>query len=357
VSPGLAIAERIAEIAGDAAPRVVFACSDRAVDAHMLRAAGARYVALPARPASLHPRRAIAFARGFRASRRRCRALIESESIDLVLALGGFVSAPAAAAARDRGVPVTLVNLDRPPGRANRWLARRCERVWTAVELPDHPGFAERVVGLPVRRAALAPDARPQCRRRLGLDEARPVLLVTGASQGATTVNDLVTRLAEREPAAFAGWQVVHLTGSGADGAVRAAYARAGVPAMVAPFLDEIGLAWGAADLAVSRAGANSVAEAAANAVPTVFLPYPFHRDLHQLHNARPLETIGGAVIERDLVDREHNVGGAGRTITALLRDEPRRAAMRNALDVHRPDDAATLIATLLLESALTMAS
>jgi UDP-N-acetylglucosamine--N-acetylmuramyl-(pentapeptide) pyrophosphoryl-undecaprenol N-acetylglucosamine transferase len=149
----------------------------------------------------------------------------------------------------------------------------------------------------------------------------------------------------------------VHLTGSGADAAVRAVYARAGVTAMVAAFLDEIGLAWGAADLAVSRAGANSVAEAAANAVPTVFLPYPFHRDLHQLHNAEPLASLGGAVIARDLVDPQRNLGGAGRTIAALLRDEPRRAAMRHALEAHRPDDAATLIATLLLEPALTMAS
>jgi UDP-N-acetylglucosamine--N-acetylmuramyl-(pentapeptide) pyrophosphoryl-undecaprenol N-acetylglucosamine transferase len=92
---------------------------------------------------------------------------------------------------------------------------------------------------------------------------------------------------------------VLHLAGSkGSPSAAEldAAYARAGVKALVLPFLNDMGLAWGAAELALSRAGANSVAEAEANHVPTVFVPYPYHRDLHQEANAKPLVRAGAAV-------------------------------------------------------------
>jgi UDP-N-acetylglucosamine:LPS N-acetylglucosamine transferase len=174
-------------------------------------------------------------------------------------------------------------------------------------------------------------------------------LLVTGASQGATSVNRFVTALAESDPGAFETWQILHLTGRGADAPVRELYARHGIAARVEEFLEEIGLAWGAADLAVSRGGASSVAEAAANTVPTLFLPYPYHRDAHQRGNAQPLVDLGGAVLADDLIDARANVASVGPILTALMGDDERRQAMRAALIEHRPPDAAEAIAELLL--------
>jgi len=112
-----------------------------------------------------------------------------------------------------------------------------------------------------------APADSLECRSRLGMDPRRYTLMITGASQGATSINSFAVEFALANALMFQGgransWQIIHLTGSGADEAVREAYAEAGVAAYVTPFLNDMGLAWGAADLAISRAGASSVAEA-----------------------------------------------------------------------------------------------
>ncbi|HRQ76311.1 MAG TPA: glycosyltransferase [Phycisphaerales bacterium] len=346
ISPGLAIAERVRE--QSPMTHALFACSQRAIDREMLDDAGESWVALPASPPSIRPGAAIRFVLNFRASVKIVRGLIAEKNVSHVVALGGFVAAPAVAAARGR-VPVTLVNLDAPPGKANRWMAKKCDRVLTAIELPMMPHFAKRVVGLPIRRRAQAPADAHECRARLGLDPAAPVLLVTGASQGATSINELMMELARSHHELFAGWQVLHLAGRGADEPLRQAYAEAGIAALVMPFLHEMGLAWGSADVAISRAGANSVAEADANAVPTVFLPYPHHRDMHQKHNAQPLVDRGGAIMVIDQIAANANAMAMMPVLKRLLGDVEVRAAMRRSLKREGRIDAAEAIAREIL--------
>jgi UDP-N-acetylglucosamine--N-acetylmuramyl-(pentapeptide) pyrophosphoryl-undecaprenol N-acetylglucosamine transferase len=352
LAPGLAIDERLRELSAQA--RSMFLCSNRAIDAAMLGEAGVRFTALTATPPSIRPAAALRFVRNFRASQRQAREIMQREQATHVVALGGFVAAPIVKAARTLRIPTLLVNLDSPPGKANRWMARFCDRVVSAVPLPDMPGFASQVVGLPVRRRAIAPAGPDECRARLGLKPNVPVLLVTGASQGATSINALMVELARTAPSLFDGWQVLHLTGHGVDEPLRAAYTQAGIAAAVLPFLHEMGLAWGAADLAISRAGANSVAEIALNAVPTVFLPYPYHKDMHQRHNAQPLVNLGGpgtggAVMETDLIDPAANARHLTPILQSLMRDSSRRQGMREVLRAHPMPDAALTIARMLV--------
>jgi UDP-N-acetylglucosamine--N-acetylmuramyl-(pentapeptide) pyrophosphoryl-undecaprenol N-acetylglucosamine transferase len=162
-------------------------------------------------------------------------------------------------------------------------------------------------------------------------------------------VNEFLVALANTQAAMFSGWQVLHLAGHGGEAPLREAYARAGVHALVLPFLHEMGLAWGAADLAVSRAGANSVAEIALNAVPALFLPYPHHHDMHQRHNARPLVDLGGAAMEIDRVETDANVAAVAPVLESLMRDEARRQRMREALRARPQADAALAIARMLV--------
>jgi UDP-N-acetylglucosamine--N-acetylmuramyl-(pentapeptide) pyrophosphoryl-undecaprenol N-acetylglucosamine transferase len=350
LAPALAIAQQIAEIQPET--QCLFFCSQRAIDARMFTAADAEHIPLPIVPPGKHPRQVLAFLRTYRQSKRLARLHMRQYGITQLVSLGGFVSVPVVAAAKSLRLPITLLNLDAPPGKANRWLARRCDQVWTAVDLPQHPRFASNVTGLPLRREALAPGDAATCRRELGLDPDRPTLLITGASQGASSLNRFMLAFLEQHADALRDWQVIHLTGSDAPPQIESTYKQHGIPALVIPFLDRIGCAWGAADLALSRAGANSVAEVAANTVPTVFLPYPYHRDQHQRHNAQPLVSLDAAVMVDDAIDAQANLQTLGPILRDLLGNADRRSALREALEAHRPPDAALRVAKMILASA-----
>jgi UDP-N-acetylglucosamine--N-acetylmuramyl-(pentapeptide) pyrophosphoryl-undecaprenol N-acetylglucosamine transferase len=351
IFPALAIAEQLAAQAGPRA-RPVFVVSDRPLDAEILRKEGVEFHALAAKPFGVRPRALGRFLRAWGPAVRESRRLLGELQSDgaavRVVAMGGFVAAPVAQAAKVERVPLTLVNMDAVPGKANRWVARKASRVVTSTPVP---GMSWQVVPPIVRAAALAGQDARACRRELGLEIDTPTLLVTGASQGARSINRLVMRLLADEPGAFRGWQVIHQTGAGEEEAVAAAYDAAGVAAIVAPFFDAMGLAWGVADLAVSRAGAGSVAEAWANHVPTVFLPYPYHKDEHQRFNAQPLEKAGGALIVKDRIDDAANAADAGKVILELMGSAAKRAGMRTALVRLGPADGAKRIADLLLRA------
>ena len=350
LSPGLAIAERLIE--ADTAARPLFLCSTRAIDAQMLGDAGAEFRPIPAEGLSKSLRGIVRFVKGFWQGRKVAERILRDEQVEHVVSLGGFVTGPVTAAARRLGIPVTLVNLDATPGRANRMVARKAQRVLSAVATPGLPQFAEAIVGMPIRRAAIAPADRAACRAELGLDPAMPVLLVTGASQGAGSLNEFIVAFARSHRDLLSHWQVLHLAGPRSTPGVaelEAGYAQAGVRAKVLPFLNRMGLAWGAAELALSRAGANSVAEAEVNRVPTVFVPYPYHADLHQKANAQPLVESGAAVLAIDAVNVPGNMRAIGEPLAQLLADGRLRDRMEASLRERRMPDAAEAIARTVL--------
>jgi UDP-N-acetylglucosamine--N-acetylmuramyl-(pentapeptide) pyrophosphoryl-undecaprenol N-acetylglucosamine transferase len=92
------------------------------------------------------------------------------------------------------------------------------------------------------------------------------------------------------------------------------------------------------------------VAEAWANHIPTVFLPYPYHKDQHQRFNALPLERVGGAVIVTDRIAEEQNVAEAGKVIAELMSSAGKRGQMRAALVRLGPADGARRIAEMLAQ-------
>ena len=350
LSPGLAIAERMVEIVPGVRP--VFLCSTRTIDAQMLGDARVPFRPIPAEGLAKSPRGVLRFVRGYVKGVLEARRVLREEGVEHVVSLGGFVTGPVTQAARMLRIPITLVNLDATPGRANRVVARRAQRVVSACETPGLPKFAEAIVGMPLRRSAVAQAGRAACRGELGLDPVRPTLLVTGASQGASSLNAFMVAFALAHRDLLKDWQVLHLAGPrGTPSAAEldAAYARAGVKALVLPVLNEMWLAWGAAELALSRAGANSVAEAEANRVPTVFVPYPYHADLHQEANAKPLVDSGAAVLAYDRLDVTKNLESIGRPLEALMADGRLRDAMEEKLRARPHADAAEVIARTVL--------
>lgn len=349
ISPGLAIAERLAQLEPNV--RCIFACSERAIDLSMLDAAGAPSRPIPARPFSASPKGLWAFLSSSLAARRASDRLMRDLSPDWVVSLGGFVSAPVAAAARRARVRVLLVNLDAVAGRANRWISRRADVVVSAVPAKGLAVVPESIVGVPLRRStrpALDPAAS---REALGLDPAKKTLFVTGASQGAASINRFMAAFAAASDQPLRGWQVLHQCGPRGDdvGWLQEAYSAAMVRAVVVPFIDRMGLAWGAADAALARAGANLVWEVRQAMVPAVFSPYPWHKDLHQEANARELVEAGGAVIAYDQLEPAKNLESIGGALREVLGHAARRVAMKHALEALPKVDAADRIAAWLL--------
>ncbi len=355
--PALAIATALAERLGATNVRSVFVCSDRPLDAEILTAEDVEHVALHARPFSIRPRGFARFARHWGQSVRESRLLIQRlrrehpDSQLHLVAMGGFVAPPVVQAARVERLPISLVNLDAVPGKANRWVARRAGQVLTAARVTARYAAGWTQVGPIVRPTALARGTREECRQRLGLDPSRPTLLICGGSQGARSINLFMLEFAKAHSGALQPWQILHQTGAGEAEAVALAYEGHQITATVQPFVAEMGDWWGAADLAVARSGAGTCAEAWANRVPCLFLPYPFHKDQHQRHNAAALTEAGGAVIETDLIDPAKNVDQAGRTLLELLQDAPKRDRMRQGLAALGPADGASRVAQLLLTS------
>jgi UDP-N-acetylglucosamine--N-acetylmuramyl-(pentapeptide) pyrophosphoryl-undecaprenol N-acetylglucosamine transferase len=350
IFPAIAVLEEL--LHHDPQLPALFLCSTRDVDARILTAAGFPFEPVPAAPLTMSPGGLAEFAWRWGGAVRAPRAALQRMKQECagdvrVLATGGFVAAPVAQAARVERIPLILLNQDAPPGKANRWIAHHAASIFTTAAV-DRPRWTQ--IPPVVRRAALAPGDAPHCRRQLGLDPNRPVLFVTGASQGSRSVNDFLAAFvrANADTLRAGGWQAVHQTGAADNAPWRAAYDDAGIPAIVEQFFDAMGLCWGAADCAISRAGAGSVAEVWANRVPTLFLPYPYHRDQHQRLNAQPLEQAGGAIIETDVIDPQRNLDAAGPTLLTLLRDPHRRTTMRTALARLGPVDGAERLAAAL---------
>lgn len=257
------------------------------------------------------------------------------------------MSGPGIVAAARTGTRRALVNLDAVPGKANRRLVRLCSDVFTAYAHPRLPGAT--TIGFPLRAASRF-DGSPGAAKvalDLGLDANKPLLFVTGATHGAESIVRLMKAwVADADNVgALHGWQVLHQCGTLEPEVLAKAYADAGVSAKVVRYLDGMGTAWRASDLAIARAGAGSVAEAWANATPTIFLPNPYHHDEHQRHNAQPMVDAGAAVMIKDHIDPAINLAETVPAMIAYLADDERRDAMREAAEKTLPPDGARVVA------------
>jgi len=180
----------------------------------------------------------------------------------------------------------------------------------------------------------------------LGLAPERPVLLVMGGSQGASGINDLILQALPTLLNASPDLQFIHLTGPNDVAKLQSGYDALKAKAVVRPFLTEMELALGAATVAVSRAGASSLAEIAAMRLPSVLIPYPTAADNHQFHNASAFVETGAAL----LLEQK---GATGETLASLvlrlLADKPAHAAMSKALEHWHHANAAELIAERMI--------
>ncbi len=280
------------------------------------------------------------------------RRILRRFAPDVVVGTGAYVSAPVVLAARSLGVAALLHEQNAHPGLANRLLARWTRPAVVAVGMAAAAPFFRRcrveVTGNPVRQEVLGGD-RAAARASLGIAPGAVVPLVFGGSQGAHRINMALLEALPLLAAERERFHVIHATGERDFDAVREGYGTLGVRATVAPFIREMGAAYAAADFAICRAGAITLAELAAVGVPALLVPYPFAANDHQRLNA---EAFAGAGAARVVADRELT----GEPVAAFIRQACRepgalRDMGRRARALAVPD-AAERIAALVAQIA-----
>ena len=271
---------------------------------------------------------------------------LDAVGASVVVGFGGYVSVPAYLAARRRGVPVVVHEANVRPGVANRLGARFATRVASAGPVGLKGAT---VVGIPLRKevADLDRDAvRSGARKGFGLD-ARPVLLVTGGSQGARRINDAVVGAASE--LAHYDVQVLHVAGPTQAEGVRAALGGSCPESHhVLDYVDGMQNAYAAADLVLCRSGAMTCAELAAVGLPAVFVPLPIGNG-EQALNALPLVTAEAALVVNDADLTSKYVTS---TVLPLARDPRRLQEMSSAARALGHRDADERLASIILEVA-----
>jgi UDP-N-acetylglucosamine--N-acetylmuramyl-(pentapeptide) pyrophosphoryl-undecaprenol N-acetylglucosamine transferase len=262
---------------------------------------------------------------------------------DVIGGFGGFVSVPAYLAARARHVPLVVHEGNTIPGIANKLGARITDHV--ATSFPDTSLPHATYVGLPIRRMIATLDRgahRAEAREAFGLRPDLPVLLVTGGSQGAASLNAAVVGSARAF--ADAGVQVLHVTGPSHE----VSPPETGVPYVAVGYLDRMDLAYSAADAVLCRSGSNTVTEVAGVGLPGVFVPLPIGNG-EQARNARAVIEAGGGLL---VDDADLTPDWIATHVVPLLTDPPRLLAMGAAAAHLIPLDADEKLARMILDAA-----
>jgi UDP-N-acetylglucosamine--N-acetylmuramyl-(pentapeptide) pyrophosphoryl-undecaprenol N-acetylglucosamine transferase len=263
------------------------------------------------------------------------RAFFQSISIlrriapDLVIGVGGYASGPMVMAAALTGYPTAILEQNSVPGITNRILGRVVRAVFGAFDAAKKhfPAAKYRLVGNPVRK---------RVRDSLTGGAEGEALLVVGGSQGAHAVNELVADAMILLKAEGMAPRLVHQTGNADLVVMQKKYMEAAIEADVRAFIDDMATAYRGCALAVTRAGASTLAELTALGVPAILIPFPFAADDHQTVNARELEEKGAA---RLLVQKQTSAKELASAIRELLRDDVARKRMAEAArKLGRPD-------------------
>ncbi|MBM3745593.1 MAG: undecaprenyldiphospho-muramoylpentapeptide beta-N-acetylglucosaminyltransferase [Acidobacteria bacterium] len=211
-----------------------------------------------------------------------------------VFSLGGYAAGPVMLAARLRRIPLVLMEPNAMPGMTNRRMGRFAARA--LISFPEaaryFPAGRAEVTGLPVRSEFFALPAKPR--------GDVLTILITGGSQGSRRLNQAAREAWPLFSAADLWVRLVHQTGPQAHVEMARAFAETELEGEVVPFIQDMPLAFAAADLVISRSGAGAVAELAAAGKPAILVPFPYAADDHQQRNAEALARAGAARLVAD---------------------------------------------------------
>ena len=249
----------------------------------------------------------------------------------LLVSMGGFVSVPAALAAKCLGIPIVLHEQNAIAGMANSLISRISKHNLSAYQNPFKHRARVHCIGNPIRAALQNAPQSP-----VKKSSSTMHCLVLGGSQGARMLNQVIPQawaLVERG----LDYQIWHQCGAQHLEATKAAYQKYGIKAKVSAYIEDMNQAYDWADFIISRSGAMSVSEISYKAKAALFIPFPYAVDNHQTFNAKRLMDQGGALM---MEEKDLNPKNLCQTLTDLIKNPKKRIALANAAESCAQKDA-----------------
>lgn len=350
IFPAVSIANAIREKRPDA--KILFVGANGRMEMQRVPEAGYEIKGLPVRGLirPLWSPRNIGVMLDFMKSRSMVKSIIRDFQPDVAVGVGGYASAPTLNAAYAMGVPCLIQEQNSYAGVTNKSLAKKAKKICVAYDGMERFFPKERLMltGNPVRQSLFDCKATvAEARQAFGLDAERPTVLVIGGSLGARTVNDAIA--SGIQTFEDAGVQVIWQTGKFyAEECSRKAKEAATTLVHPQAFISDMAMAYRAADIVVSRAGASSISELCLLGKASVLVPSPNVAEDHQTKNARALSDKGAALFCADKDARQSLVEMA----VSLVTDKDQIASLEREVQKLALPDSASIIADEVINMA-----
>ncbi|MFJ2604544.1 undecaprenyldiphospho-muramoylpentapeptide beta-N-acetylglucosaminyltransferase [Streptomyces sp. NPDC091279] len=344
IEPALALADALRR--QDPTVGITALGTERGLETQLVPQRGYDLALIPAVPLPRKPTPELITVPGrLRGTIKATEQILERVKADAVVGFGGYVALPGYLAAKRLGVPIVIHEANARPGLANKIGSRYAAQV--AVSTPDNKLRGARYIGIPLRRSIATLDraaARPEARALFGLDPNLPTLLVSGGSQGARRLNEVIQQVAPWLQQA--GIQILHAVGPKNE--LPHVQQMPGMPPYIpVSYVDRMDLAYAAADMMLCRAGAMTVAELSAVGLPAVYVPLPIGNGEQRL-NAQPVVKAGGGLLVDDAELTPDWVRG---NVLPVLADPHRLYEMSRAAAEFGRRDADELLVAMVYEA------
>jgi len=338
IAPALAVWEALRGYlpAGEEKMSAHFVCSTRPGDAQFLQENDLEFSILNA------PRVSLTFPITFLRAVREAKKILETQKPDIIFSKGGYVSLPLCFAAKKKHIPIVLHESDSVSGHANKIVGK-----WATYICTGFPNHESRITnhhftGNPLRKD-ITKGSKEEALNIVGFDGTKPILLVIGGSQGSKAINEAISNQLED---LLLRCDIIHITGRGKSQLSTLNSQLSSHYFQTEFAFTELPHFYAAADLAISRAGAGSIAELAANSIPSIFIPLRGVGHDHQYKNAQVAAENGCIHLEQSDLTKK-----LLRTVHSLIEDSAKRNSMSEIFhDLCKPD-AALQIAKIIAQT------
>lgn len=341
IYPGITLGEHLRQLDYT----VVFTGSNLRMEKDKIPEAGFDFMGVPVRP--FNKKKPLRSLLNWWQCAQQAQAFLKRHEVSALVGMGSYITVPAILAAKKLGVPIFLVETNRVPGKANQWLGRMARWVAlayaeTAASFPRTETF---VSGSPVR-PEFGQVNRAAGARLFDVDPQNPVLTIIGGSLGAQVINDTVLR-ALPELLAIEKLQIIHVCGaSNFDEISAKAPSSSGQPRYhLLEYVENMPALLATTDLALSRAGASTIAELMVCEVPVILVPGRFGGG-HQRDNAKAVADVGaGFMLEESELSPERLVQCVKNVILSTDKQQQMR---QNSKQLNTRDAAAYIVRKLV---------